>query len=194
MAVSIRVSGSAALNLGKGKGFQFHDVRSACQRFGYVLHQGELLRTSKEKSPVACAVGIYGHLEVPEQSGRILDLINNDWRRMTLKESGRFLFSLLGLDGEVKGDKGMFREQAQESGGFSGLSGAGQHDHRPGLRGALQPGFDSAWNPHAQNIRYNRILCTSFVCRSQNGKMVFQSSFMLTIVQPRLGASSRPPS
>jgi hypothetical protein len=33
----------------------------------------------------------------------------------------------------------------------------------PRLRGALQTGFNRACNPHMQNIRYNRILCTTFV-------------------------------
>ena len=87
MAVSSPVCGSASLNLGKGEGFQFHDVGPACQRFGNVLHQGELLRTSKQELPVARAVGIHGHLEVPEQAGRILHLVNDDGRRMTLEKS-----------------------------------------------------------------------------------------------------------
>jgi hypothetical protein len=79
---------------------------------------------------------------------------------MTLKKSGRFLFRLLGFGGEVEGDKRMLREQPQKGGGFAGLSGASQHDHWPSLSGALQTGFNSARNPHKQNIRYNRIFCT----------------------------------
>jgi hypothetical protein len=78
--------------------------------------------------PLACTVGIYGHLEVPEQARRILDLINKDGRRMTSEKSARFLFGLLSLVGEVEGHKRMFREQAPEGGGLSGLSGSGQHD------------------------------------------------------------------
>ena len=61
---------------------------------------------------------------------------------MTLQKSARFLFSLLGFDGEVEGDKCMFREQAQEGGGFAGLSGSGQDDHWPRLGGALQARFN----------------------------------------------------
>jgi hypothetical protein len=57
-------------------------------------------------------VGIDRHLEVPKQARRILDLINEDRRRMTLEKSARFLFSLLGFSGEVEGDKRMFRGQA----------------------------------------------------------------------------------
>ena len=86
---------------------------------------------------------------------------------MTPEKSARFLFGLLGLVGEVEGDKRMFREKAQKGRGLDGLSGSGQHDHRPRLRGALQAGFNSAWNPHMQNIRYNRILCTP--CRPPKG-------------------------
>ena len=70
-------------------------------------------------------MGIYGHLEVPEQTGRILDLINDDGRRMTFEKSARFLFGLLSLVGEVEGYKRMFRKQAQKGGGLSGLSGSG---------------------------------------------------------------------
>jgi hypothetical protein len=44
---------------------------------------------------------------------------------MTLEKSVRFLFSLLRFGGEVEGHKCMFREQAQEDGGFAGLSGSG---------------------------------------------------------------------
>jgi len=47
----------------------------------------------------------------------------------------------------------LVREQAQEGGGFAGLSGSSEHDDWPRPRGALQPGFDSARDPHTQNIR-----------------------------------------
>ena len=58
------------------------------------------------------------------------------------------------------------RKEVQEGGGLAGLSGSGQHDHWPRLRGALQTGFNIARNPHMQNIRYNRIFCTNrkFAC------------------------------
>lgn len=79
---------------------------------------------------------------------------------MTLEKGAWFLFRLLSFGGKVEGDKRMSREQAQEGGGFSGLPGSGQHDHGPRPRGALQAGFDGTWNPHAQNIRHNRIFCT----------------------------------
>jgi conjugative relaxase-like TrwC/TraI family protein len=41
--------------------------------------------------------------------------------------------------------------------GFAGLSGSGQHDHGSRFRGALQARFNSTWNPHVSNIRWNRI-------------------------------------
>jgi hypothetical protein len=81
-------------------------------------------------------VGVDDHLEVPKQAGRILDFINKDRRRMALEKSARFLFSLLSFDGEIEGDKRMFREQAQKGGGFAGLSGPGKNDHWPGPGGA----------------------------------------------------------
>jgi hypothetical protein len=49
---------------------------------------------------------------------------------MTLEKSARFLFSLLGFDGEIEGDKRMFREQAEKGGGFAGLSGPGNSSLR----------------------------------------------------------------
>ncbi len=82
-------------------------------------------------------------------------------RRMTLEKSARLLFGLLGFGGEIERYERMFRKQVQEGGGFAGLPGAGQHDHWPRSRGALQTGFNSARNPHMQNIRYNRIFCTT---------------------------------
>src|SRR5208337_5368264 len=99
------------------------------------FHQRELLRTSEQELPIACTVGIHGHLEVPEQSGRILDLIDKDGRRMTPEKSARFLFSLFSFGGKVEGNKRVFREQTQRGGGLAGLSGSSQHDHRPCLRG-----------------------------------------------------------
>jgi hypothetical protein len=121
------------------------------------------VRASKQKLSVACTVGIHGYLEVPEQARRILDLINEHGRRMTLEKRSRFLFSLFSFGGEVEGDQPMFREQAQKGGGLAGLSGSGQHDHRPRSCGALQAGFNCARNPPMQKIRYNRIFRTSFV-------------------------------
>jgi hypothetical protein len=44
---------------------------------------------------------------------------------MTLEKNTRPLFTLFGFDGEIEGDKRMFRKQAQKSGGFAGLSGPG---------------------------------------------------------------------
>jgi hypothetical protein len=72
---------------------------------------------------------------------------------MALKKASWFLFRLLGFGGKIEGHKGMVREQTQEGGGFAGLSGSSEHDDWPRPRGALQPGFDSARNPHMQNIR-----------------------------------------
>ncbi len=72
---------------------------------------------------------------------------------MALEKSARFLFSLLSFGGEVEGDKRMFWEQAQKGGSFAGLSGSGQHNHWPRSCGALEAGFNSAWNPHMQTIR-----------------------------------------
>src|ERR1700728_2441675 len=149
-----------SLNLGIGKGFKFHDVRPTRKRFGNVLHQGELLRTRKQELSVARTVCIYGDLEVPEQPRRVLNLINEHGRRMTLEKSARFLFSLFSFSGEIEGDKGMFREQAQTGGSFASLSGSGQYNNGPRLRGALQAGFDAACNPNMHNIRYNRIFYT----------------------------------
>ena len=48
------------------------------------------------------------------------------------------------------------------------MSGSGQHDHWPRLRGALQAGFNSTRNPHMQNIRYNRVFCISFFRAGQD--------------------------
>jgi hypothetical protein len=78
-----------------------------------------------------------------EQAGRILHLINNDGRRMTAKKTARFLLRLFRFSGEVKGYKGMVREKTPKRGCFAGLSGSSEHDYRPRLRGALQPGFNS---------------------------------------------------
>ena len=159
MAVSSPGLRQCRWNPGKGKRFKFHDVGPACQRFGNVLHQGELLRASKQELSFACTVGILGHLEVPEQAGRILDLINENGRRMTLEKSVRFLFSLLSLGGEVEVYKRMYREQAQKSRGFAGLSGSGQHDRRAASSRSVAVGFNSTRNPYMQNIQWNRIFC-----------------------------------
>jgi hypothetical protein len=81
-------------------------------------------------------VGVYGYLEMSEQARRILNLVDEDGRRMTLEKSARFLFSLFCFGGEVERNKRMFREQAQKGGGLAGLSGSSHHDHWPGLGGA----------------------------------------------------------
>jgi hypothetical protein len=97
----------------------------ARSQLGNVLHQGELLRTSKEELSVVCTVGVDGHLQMPEQARCILDLIYEHGRLMTLEKGARLLLRLLSFGGEIEGYKCMFRKQAQKGGGFAGLSGSG---------------------------------------------------------------------
>jgi hypothetical protein len=116
--------------------------------------------------PIARTIGIHGHLEVPKQAGRILHFVNDDRRRVTLEETAWLLFGLFSFGREVQGYERIVWKKAQEGRGFAGLSGSGQHNHWPRLRRALQPGFDSARNPHLRNMRYNRIFCIVCLERS----------------------------
>src|ERR1700679_541058 len=92
-------------------------------------------------------------LEMPEKTGRILHLIDDDGWRIALQKSTRLFLGLLGFRGKIEGDEGMLREQAPEGRSFAGLPGSGEHDDGPGSGGTLKPGLNGARNPHVQNIR-----------------------------------------
>ena len=79
---------------------------------------------------------------------------------MAQEKAVRFLFSLLGFGGKIERHKAVIREEMQEGRSLAGLSGSSQDDHGPGLRRALQVALNIARNPHMQNIRYSRIICT----------------------------------
>jgi hypothetical protein len=50
-------------------------------------------------------MGINGHLEIAEEPGRILYLVDYDRCGMVLEEALRLLFGLLGFGGEIEGDE-----------------------------------------------------------------------------------------
>ena len=123
---------------------QFHDVGPARQRFRNVLNQSELLRPGKHELSISRAVGIDRCLEMSKKAWGILHLVDDDGRRMTLKEARRLLFDLLRFGWEVKGHERVIRKLVPESGSLAGLPGAGEDNDGPRLRKAFQASLNIA--------------------------------------------------
>ena len=147
-------------DLRKRKCFQFCNIGSPGQRLGNALHQGELLRTGKQELSVAGSAGIYRPLEVAEQAGRVLHLIDDYGRQVPLKEASRLFFGLFGFGGKIKGYELMVGEEPSKSGSLTGLASAGQHHHWTGPCRPLQAWLNIARYPHVLSVRYKRIFCT----------------------------------
>jgi hypothetical protein len=81
---------------------------------------------------------------MPKNAGGILNLVNDDGRRMPLEETLWLLFGLLGFGGKIEGDESLAREEVQAGGGFANLSSACQGDHWPRLRRAFQAALNIA--------------------------------------------------
>jgi hypothetical protein len=94
--------------------------------------------------PIARAAGIHRNFQVPEQAWGILDLIDDDWRWITVKEITRLFFCLLSFGGKIERHESIIREEAQKGRSLARLSGSSQYDHGPRLGGAFQARLDSA--------------------------------------------------
>jgi len=81
---------------------------------------------------------------VPKKARGVLHLVNDNGRRMALKETFWLLFGLFGFGGEIERHKRVTREEVEEGGGLACLSGSGQNDRWPRLCGAFQPGLNIA--------------------------------------------------
>src|ERR1700737_4886205 len=66
---------------------------------------------------------------MPKQARGILNLVDDDGRRITLKETLRLLLGLLGFGGKIERHECVIWKQVPEGRGLAGLPGSGQHDH-----------------------------------------------------------------
>jgi hypothetical protein len=122
--------GAAGPDLAPGQALQFHDFRASGERFGRGTHEREVLRTGQDELAGGVAVAIHLDLEVAEQPGRVLDLVHDQRRRMTAQEGSGVPLGLLGFARKIEGDELVSGEEAPHQAGLSGLTGAGEHDHR----------------------------------------------------------------
>ena len=76
------------------------------------------------------AMVIDGRLEVAEQAGRVLHLIDKQRRRMVVQEQVGVALGLIGRRGEVQGNVVMVRKGGAHQGRLARLPGAGHHHRR----------------------------------------------------------------
>ena len=141
------------LRLGERQRLELEDRGAARQRVGDRFHQAERLRAGEEEGAVAPALAIDRRLQVPEQAGRILHLVQDDGRRVPREKGVRVALGLLRLARQVERHESVIREEPPHQAGLPGLAGAGQHDDRP-RRGPLQQKrLDATVDPHRANYR-----------------------------------------
>jgi len=92
---------------------------------------------------------VHDRLQMPEERGRVLDLVHDDRGRMSVQERGRFFFSLLGFGRQVERHERVLRKEPEQRRGFAGLPGAGEHDHGAGPGRLPEARLHVARDPHA---------------------------------------------
>ena len=139
------------LDLGKAQRFQADDVGAARERIGDRPHEPQGLRAGEEKGAGTSAVPVDGDLEVTEEARRVLNLVDDDGRRIPREEGAGIAFRLLRFAGKVQRHEGMVREESPHETGLSSLAGAGEHDHRAGPGPLQEQRLYMPVNPHRAN-------------------------------------------
>ena len=129
---------------------QFQHGHPAGQRFADAPHQGELLRTGQPPTPAARRVGVDAHLQVRQQAGHMLDLVQDHGRLAeSRKETHRVDGGEVPLQRIVEADIGhaLARLLAQQR-GLARLARAGQHDARKPRQGVAQGAGEATRDVH----------------------------------------------
>jgi hypothetical protein len=106
------------------------------------------LRTRQDELTGAAAFGIDCGLDVAEQAGRILHLIDHEGRPVAGEKRFRIVFGLFGFTRQVKGDELVFGEEAPDQTCLACLSGSRQHHDRSDGSPLDNEGFDFSRYPH----------------------------------------------
>ena len=142
---------AGGLRFGERERFEGDDRGAAGQRVGNRLHEAERLRPGEQEGAAAPAFAVHRRLQMPEEPGRVLHLVDDHRRRMAREKGARVAFRLLRLARQVEGDEGVAGEQPAHQARLPGLAGAGQHDDGP-RRGPLrQERLDLPVDPHRAN-------------------------------------------
>jgi hypothetical protein len=94
------------------------------------------------------AAAVDGGLQVAKQRWRVLNLVDDDRRRVAVEEYTRLILGEFGFAREVEGDEAVGREKAAESGCFARLPRTRQDDGGAGAGCVEQSRLDISHNPH----------------------------------------------
>ena len=133
------------LNLPQRQARQLKDADAPGQRFGYILHQPELLRAGQAKQALLLRL-ITLHLDIAKQHGRSLHLVEGDGRRIEHHEHGAVLIRLFLKEWIVQRDVLPLRKDLFEHGGLSHLTRPGDQHGLVGFRRLGQALFNASMN------------------------------------------------
>ena len=153
------------LRLGERERLERDDGGAARQRVRDRLHQAERLRPGQQEGAVAPALAIDRRLQMAEEPGRVLHLVDDHGRRVAREKRAGIALGLFRLARQIERDEAVVGKQPAHQAGLPGLSGAGQYDGRP-CRGPLQQErFDLTIDPHRANStmpsNYSHVLTVS---------------------------------
>ena len=109
---------------------EFQNPAAPGQRIRYPPHEIELLGTRKNKLAVSLPVTVDRHLQMAEQPGRILNLIDQQRGRMAGEKGLRVLLRELRFGRHVETDVPVVRKQSGEQRRLPRLARTGNHHGR----------------------------------------------------------------
>lgn len=124
--------------LGKGQPLELRETYAPGEAFAHPLHQREVLTTGEQESarvrtglvPTLLTKLVNHRLQVPEEPGSVLNLVDEDRGRVFAQERVGIPFCLLRRARQVERDVVMIREGMPEKCRLAGLPCAGDDDRR----------------------------------------------------------------